>query len=144
MGDLKLENLLLVNQRLKIADFDLCSLAKNNVAAADSWITGSPCGTVAYASPELLAAGASGVGYNPCISDLWSAGVCLYAMVTSELPFAMPTAKCPEFVRLQQGRFDWPNHFGELLAAMCSGLLTEDPAQRSTIEICLKHEWLAA
>ena len=63
--DLKLENLLLVNQRLKIADFDLCSLAKNNVAAADSWITGSPCGTVAYASPELLAAGASSLLAKP-------------------------------------------------------------------------------
>ena len=41
------------------------------------------CGSYAYASPEIL----KGVPYQPQLSDIWSTGVVLYAMVFGRLPF---------------------------------------------------------
>lgn len=50
--DLKLENLLLCGGVLKIADFDLCSI--DYCQGTAPWFAYRPCGTVAYASPELF------------------------------------------------------------------------------------------
>ncbi|CAK9822984.1 Testis-specific serine/threonine-protein kinase 4 [Anthophora retusa] len=41
------------------------------------------CGSYAYASPEIL----KGVPYLPQLSDVWSMGVVLFAMVYGRLPF---------------------------------------------------------
>lgn len=41
------------------------------------------CGSYAYASPEIL----KGIPYQPQLSDIWSMGVVLYAIVYGRLPF---------------------------------------------------------
>lgn len=41
------------------------------------------CGSLAYASPEVL----NGVPYDPFYSDIWATGIILYAMVFGYLPF---------------------------------------------------------
>lgn len=76
--DLKPENILLDNENnVKIADFGLGNLyQKGNLLKT---ACGSPC----YASPEMI----RGVLYDPLLSDLWSCGVVLFAMVSGTLPF---------------------------------------------------------
>lgn len=76
--DLKLENLLLTGDRqfVKIADF---GLAKNVSEDAAKTVIG----TAKYAAPEMLA----GAAYDGFKSDMWSCGVCLYAMTECRFPF---------------------------------------------------------
>jgi len=45
------------------------------------------CGTPAYIAPELLGR----KGYSGFVADLWSAGVCLYAMIVGSVPFKAST-----------------------------------------------------
>jgi BR serine/threonine kinase len=70
--DLKPDNLLLTaaNQIL-IADFGFACWMPNNVAMTS-------CGSPLYSAPEII----RGVPYDGRISDIWSAGVILYLMLT--------------------------------------------------------------
>lgn len=79
--DLKPENLLLdKNKNIKIVDFGLSNLYKNNELLKTA--CGSPC----YAAPEMIA----GKKYVGLRVDIWSAGVILYAMICGYLPFDDP------------------------------------------------------
>merc|ERR1711908_55858 len=78
--DLKLENLLVVGDVVKIADFGLANLMK----VCEQNHLETMCGSPHYAAPELLGAGAP---YNAARSDVWSCGCILYAMLTARLPF---------------------------------------------------------
>ena len=75
--DLKLENILLSKTNLlKIIDFGLSSYYDSNK------LLSTPCGSLCYASPELL----SGQKYDGILIDIWSVGVILYAMLCGYLP----------------------------------------------------------
>ena len=70
--DLKPENLLVdYDKSLKIVDFGLSNLYEKGSTLKTA--CGSPC----YAAPEMIA----GNRYDGLMSDLWSCGVVLYAMV---------------------------------------------------------------
>ncbi|XP_063217668.1 testis-specific serine/threonine-protein kinase 3-like isoform X2 [Bacillus rossius redtenbacheri] len=81
--DIKCENLLLDEGfNIKLSDF---GFARGGMFPVD----GRPrkcdsfCGSFAYASPEVL----TGQRHDPYLSDVWSAGVVLFAMVFGCLPF---------------------------------------------------------
>lgn len=80
--DIKLENILLdINMDWKLADF---GFSKEITMDSDSFMKRhTRCGSVPYASPELL----KSRNYNPFKSDLWSCGVVLYACLIGSLPF---------------------------------------------------------
>lgn len=68
---------------IKLSDFGFAKgnmHPKNGVAP----LSDTFCGSYAYASPEIL----SGIPYQPQLSDVWSMGVVLYAMVFGRLPFS--------------------------------------------------------
>lgn len=81
--DIKCENLLIDhNHSIKLSDF---GFARGEMKPKDGVIPLSEtfCGSYAYASPEIL----KGIPYQPQLSDVWSMGVVLYAMVFGRLPF---------------------------------------------------------
>ena len=81
-NDLKLENILLDEDTLqvKIIDFGLSRILINPTGNEPP----GRCGTRQYAAPELL----RGCGFNGEAADVWSLGVCLFAMRCGKLPRA--------------------------------------------------------
>ncbi|XP_043280585.1 testis-specific serine/threonine-protein kinase 4-like [Venturia canescens] len=81
--DIKCENLLMDQEyNIKLSDFGFARgqmKPKNGVVILSETF----CGSYAYASPEIL----RGIPYQPQLSDAWSLGVVLYAMVYGCLPF---------------------------------------------------------
>nr|CAD7260587.1 unnamed protein product [Timema shepardi] len=81
--DIKCDNLLMdIDDNIKLSDFGFARghmKPRNGVAP----LSDTFCGSYAYASPEILRQ----VPYEPQLSDIWSMGVVLYAIVFGRLPF---------------------------------------------------------
>ncbi len=76
--DLKPENLLLTpDMNILIADFGLSNQYENGAELKTA--CGSPC----YAAPEMIA----GKQYNGALTDIWSCGVIMFALLCGYLPF---------------------------------------------------------
>jgi len=98
--DLKLENVLLdEHHHCKICDF---GLAHEYQCDAAGKIVHTPlrdvCGSKSYAAPEVLA----GRGYDGFAADVWSCGICLFAMLAGFFPFDGATASDWRFTRVVQ------------------------------------------
>ena len=75
--DLKLENLLLFGDTLKIADFGLSAQLDN---FRDTF-----CGTLLYMAPEMILGG----GHNEKL-DVWTIGIMCYELLHGRTPFYDP------------------------------------------------------
>lgn len=75
---MKPENLLIdYDGSLKMVDFGLSNMYEQGAQLKTA--CGSPC----YAAPEMI----KGHRYNGLMTDIWSSGVVLFAMVAGCLPF---------------------------------------------------------
>lgn len=82
--DIKPENILISDDgRVKVTDFGLARAVTNNSTATQGMIIG----TVAYLSPEHVERGDADAR-----SDVYGAGICLFEMVTGQVPFAAESA----------------------------------------------------
>jgi len=140
--DLKPENILLDSRgNVKISDFGL--------ARFDATQMQSLCGTPQYVAPEVIRLGFGVVspengGYGKGV-DMWSLGVSLYHMLTSQLPFLDQDRKIL-FKKIEQGIYSFPAELwigiSEEAKDLVRRLLDINPNSRITAEQALCHPWI--
>lgn len=132
--DIKLDNILLdANGMIKICDF---GVSKQLTSETDSMT--EQCGTPAYIAPEIL----KDKGYSGCKVDVWSAGVCLYAMLVGTVPFK--GAGMHELHDLIiNGKYEIKdNKISESARDLIQKLLQVDVRKRLSACEVLSHPWL--
>ncbi|XP_022286461.2 uncharacterized protein LOC111099464 isoform X2 [Crassostrea virginica] len=131
--DLKLENFLLdANMDIKIIDFGL-----SNVFYGDTSLS-TQCGSPAYAAPEIL----NNQKYGPAV-DIWSIGVCLFAMLVGSLPFVpQPANNIAQLHTLILKGCEIPDSLSEECREFLQAMLLSDPRRRTKMEELLRHPWL--
>ncbi|KAG8468782.1 hypothetical protein KFE25_007300 [Diacronema lutheri] len=135
--DLKLENLLLCDGTVKIADFGLANYAPPPTIAGSSFME-THCGSPLYAAPELLR---NQEAYDATKVDVWSLGVVLYALVCRKLPFEGETL--PAILKkIVGGDYALPTSLSPQLTALIRAMLAVDPAVRPSADEVESHEWL--
>ncbi|KAL1530569.1 hypothetical protein AB1Y20_001470 [Prymnesium parvum] len=141
--DLKLENLMLTSRdeatmALKIADFGLSDLQ-----TSPSGLSGTRCGSPLYAAPELMTDGAAPAGYNASKSDVWSAGVILYALLASALPFdAEDIGALVRLIQWGVPNSPLPDSRTAEARELVETMLNVDSKARPTADQVLAHAWL--
>jgi len=110
------------------------------------------CGSKSYAAPEVL----SGVGYDGFLADVWSLGVCLFAMLSGFFPLDEASQNDWRYGKLveQQAKgrsttksvYAWYKrscaHLTVPVVQLLDGMLAVDPLQRMTMRDVLTHPWL--
>lgn len=138
--DVKCENLLMnSNYDLKLSDFGFARGHMKPRSDGNPILSETFCGSYAYASPEIL----KGVAYEPQLSDVWSMGVVLFAMVFGKLPF--DDANYNKLLKQVQSRVKFPAE--PPVSEACKNVITRLVAPLRTrlrIAQILKEPWVAA
>jgi len=156
--DLKLENVLLNEAGvLKLIDFGLSHVypkLEDKVTVDVSKLLKDVCGSKSYAAPEVLAAR----GYNGFAADMWSLGVCLFAMLSGFFPLDEASNndwRYPKLCEAQAGKrstmtvvYSWYkrrcDHLSSEVVHLLNGLLSINPNSRLTMEEVRAHPWVLA
>lgn len=131
--DFKLDNLLLdsAQKEVKICDFGVSRFMRKGQKVNEQ------CGTPAYIAPEIIAEH----GYEGFYSDIWSLGVCLYALVSGAVPFKAGSLK--ELHKLVLvGRYPMPEGLSREVKDLIGRMLHLVPTRRIKLEEVLRHQWL--
>ena len=137
--DLNLENVLLESPRdlrsAKLSDFGMARKA----TPLDPFRT--VCGSAHYVAPEVL----SGSGVYDVRCDMWSAGVCLFAMLSGYLPF--DSDSLPQLIaKVSSGDVDFSDTCWSLISPQAKDLvmrlLAVDPDHRLGAEEVMQHPWM--
>ena len=92
--DIKLENIMIANDKLTIIDFGYSIIVKD----IDSFSTNVPCGSLPYMCPEMI----EHTFYNSTC-DTWSLGVLFYALLTTYFPYRMTQYKLHTYQMMRTG-----------------------------------------
>eukprot|EP00854_Cymbomonas_tetramitiformis_P007816 gene7816-9284_t len=132
--DLKLGNLFLDDETVKIGDFGLaCQLEYEGQRK------NTMCGTPNYIAPEVLG---SSVGHSYEV-DIWSLGVILYAMLIGRPPFETSDVKST-YRRIKANAYKFPEDTSISAEAqdLIRATLSANPADRPTITEFYAHPFL--
>ncbi|KAG9041278.1 hypothetical protein FS837_012477 [Tulasnella sp. UAMH 9824] len=92
------------------------------------------CGSPHYASPEVVA----GEAYHGSVSDIWSCGVILYALLAGRLPFDDDNVRVL-LDKVRDGRFIMPHDIDPMAKDLLQRMLEKDVKKRITIPEILNH-----
>lgn len=130
--DLKPENILITNfPNLKLTDFGLCGYISQQKLMQT--FCGSPC----YCAPECLCR----VQYDGRLSDVWSLGVLLFAMVTGEHPWTVSNTSLM-LRQIMKANYSIPEYVSQECQDLINSLLKVKPSARLSIEKIIQHPWL--
>lgn len=133
---------------LKMIDFNLSEIAPTLAPPAHNVfgppISTTPAGSRSYCAPEVLA----GMGpHDMFLADVWSLGVVLFTMATGFFFVDVAADHDPRFAVAQQAQqaglstvaaiyamYSRPNLLSAPLVALLDGMLTINPAQRTTLD----------
>lgn len=128
--DLKPENLLLSKsstcQNIKVADFGMAAYTNPTALLSTS------CGSPHYASPEVV----EGKSYKGNVSDIWSCGVILYALLVGRLPFDHENLRIL-LEKVKMATYEPPKDVPASARDLISRMLEKDVRRRITVRTCL-------
>lgn len=155
--DLKLENFVLsASGEVKLIDFGLSHIypRQEDGTVDRSAPLHSISGSRSYAAPEA----AAGTAYDGFEADVWSLGICLFAMLSGSFPVVKPgldvclstmlieaqaaggqATTVSAYSRIRRAN----THFSEEVLELIDAMLHLDPKQRPTTEQVRRHPWLA-
>jgi serine/threonine protein kinase len=151
--DLKLENVLVTSEgTLKIADFGLAHLHRSRAEGGfEPERLREFCGSKSYCPPEMLAA----QPYDAFSADVWSLGVCLFALLSGFFPFEEASPRDWRFSRALRAQMDGhsvtatifgfyarPCPFSAELGTLLDEMLCVDPATRASLTNVAAAAWL--
>ena len=90
-----------------------------------------------YSAPELL----GGKHYGKSV-DVWSIGICVYALMTGKLPFGNPESLTELHALILDGAYELPEFMTEPLKELFKRIFVIKPQNRITLEEIWQHEWL--
>ena len=129
--DLKPENLLLTpSLDILIVDFGLSNLYKDGESLKTA--CGSPC----YAAPEMVA----GKPYYGALTDIWSCGVIMFALLCGYLPFEEEDTQLL-YRKILNADFHIPRFVSTQAKDLIRGILCVDIVKRMTIQQIYQHAW---
>lgn len=128
--DIKPDNIIINNMhQLKLVDFGLCT--NNSDALRETF-----CGSPAYAAPECICRRP----YDASSSDIWSAGVVLYAMATGQLPWRINNLNLM-INQIVEGKYAIPSYINPQLQNLIKSMLNPDPAERPKADQILSSKY---
>ena len=152
--DLKLENVLLANDRCKVCDFGLAHVYEPDPANPGQFkpvTLREVCGSKSYCAPEVL----EGRGYDGFPTDVWSCGICLFAMLAGFFPLDEASGSDWRYERVRMaaaanasvthtifGFYDRQCTLSKEVTDLIDGMLIIPPAQRLTVAQVLGSPWV--
>ena len=130
--DIKPQNILLLDNSIKLTDFGLACYFNNNTNMT------SMCGSPLYMAPEIIN---DDNGYNSKI-DLWSSGIVMYQMLYGKTPFNASTHY--ELInKINDNKIKFPNNdFSYHCLDLLAKLLTKNPDNRISWDDFFNHPFL--
>eukprot|EP01084_Bolivina_argentea_P295714 509201_1 len=130
--DLRPENIVLDdNGDIRIQGFEISKKIKNYNSKLST-----SCGAPNYAAPEIICDNL----YIGQISDIWSIGVILYAMLCGMLPFddeSIPAL----FRKIKSGNYTIPKYISKSASDLIQKMLVVDPINRIKMNEIKQHCW---
>jgi len=148
--DLKPENILFdsSHKNIKIIDFGLSNLYYTDLSiindeqtsfeASDVELLETPCGSPGYAPPEMVL----GYCYNGLLTDIWSSGIILFAMLCGSFPFDDDSEQIL-YSKIIKGKYEFPKEIiiSEEAKNLIKKILVVNPDYRATIDDIKNDPW---